>query len=141
MSVRVTRFDPLGDSWRKHPRVPPGIQQRWTFLLQRYLVHVQREDEPLADRWGEALVGLDELVRVPPDVPDVEHVVQAAVAVGDEVAHQVASVLVRVDVVKDDQSVTIETGGDGLSCRPVDDVKDGLEQEGLGLSQRFLRLS
>lgn len=97
-----------------------------------YLVDVQREDKPLADWWGEALVGLDEGVCVLSDIPDVEHVVEAAVAVGDQVAHQLAAVLVCVDVVENYQRVPVETGGDGLSCRSVDDVKEGLEQNGWG---------
>lgn len=41
-----------------------------------------------------------------------------------------AAILVCVDVVENDQRVAIETGGDGLSCRPIDDVKEGLEQKG-----------
>lgn len=44
-----------------------------------------------------------------------------------------AAVLVRVDVVEDDQGVAVEMGGDGLSRRTVDDVKDGLEREGSGV--------
>lgn len=96
-------------------------------LHQLYLFDVQWEDEPLADWWGEALVGMDEGADVLSDVPDVEHVVEAAVAVGDQVAHQVAAVLVRIDVVENHQCISIETGGDSLSCRPVDDVKEGLE--------------
>lgn len=40
-------------------------------------------------------------------------------------------ILVCVDVVENYQSVPIETGGDGLSCRSVDDVKEGLEQKRL----------
>lgn len=131
MSARVTRLAPLGGSWRKHPPVTPDVQERWEFVLRRlYLLDVQREDEPLADRRGEGLVGLDEGAGVLSDVPDVEHVVEAAVAVGDQVAHQVPAVLVRVDVVENHQRVSVETGGDGLSCRPVDDVKEGLEQKG-----------
>lgn len=97
-----------------------------------YLVDVQWEDKPLADRWTEALIGLHELVCVPSEVSDVEHVVEAAVTVGDEVTHQVSAVLVRVDVVENYQGITMETGGDRLSCCPVDNVKEGLEQKGLG---------
>lgn len=99
-------------------------------LHHLYLVGVQREDEPLADWWGEGVVGLDEGACVLSEVSDVEHVVEAAVAVADQVAHQVAAVLVCVDVVEHDQRVSIEAGGDSLSCRSTDDVKEGLEQKG-----------
>jgi len=88
---------------------------------------VERQDEPLARRRREALVVLDEVVGLLLHVPDVEHVVQVAVVVGDQVEHHVAVVLVRVDVVKDHQGVAVETGGHGLSGLSVDDVKQRLE--------------
>lgn len=44
-------------------------------LHELYLVDVQREDEPLANWWAEALVGLDEVACVLFDISDVEHVV------------------------------------------------------------------
>ena len=90
---------------------------------------VERQDEPLDDRRGEAGVGLDEVAGLLPHVLDVEHVVQVAVLVADQVEHHVAVVLVGVDVVEDHQGVAIETRGDGLPCLSVDDVEQGLRKE------------
>lgn len=98
-----------------------------------YLVGVERQDEPLADRWGEDLVGLDEFAGLLPHVLDVEHVVQVAVLVGDEVEHQVAVGLVRVDVVKNHQGVAVETSGHRLSCFSVDDVEQSLRGRNTGV--------
>lgn len=101
------------------------------FLLQLYLVDVERQDEPLARRCGEAIfIGLDEAAHVPFYVLDVEHVVQAAVLVADQVKHQVAVSLVCVDVVKNHQGVPVETSRHCLSRRSVDDVKKGLGRKG-----------
>lgn len=110
--------------------VTPHIQVNGSLgvVYEPYLVGLQWEDKPLANWWGEALVGLDEGAGVLSDVSDVEQLVEAAVLVGDQVAYQVAGVLVCVDVVEQYQCIPIETGGDGLSCRSVDDVKEGLEQ-------------
>lgn len=101
----------LGETSMCYPR----HSEIWGVLHQLYLFGVQWEDEPLTDWWGKALVGMDEGAGVLSDVPDVEHVVEAAVAVGDQVAHQVAAVLVRVDVVENYHRISIETGGDSLS--------------------------
>ena len=87
---------------------------------------VERQDEPLADRWREAFVGLDEAVGLLCHVLDVEHVVQVAVLVGDQVKHHVAVGLVRVDVVKNHQGVAIETSGHCLARLSVDDVEQSL---------------
>lgn len=94
-----------------------------------YLVDVERQDEPLADWRGEGLVGLGEFAGLLPHVLDVEHVVQVAVLVGDEVEHQVAVVLIRVDVVKNHQGVAVETSGHRLSCFSVDDVEQSLQRD------------
>lgn len=60
------------------------------------------------------------------EVLDVEHVIEAAVAVADHVKHQVAILLVRVDVVEDYQGVAVEAGRQCLARRPVDHVEQGL---------------
>ena len=93
---------------------------------QLYLVGVERQDEPPADRRREVLVGLLELAGLLLHVLDIEHVVQVAVVVADEVEHHVSIGLVRIDVVENHQGVTVETGGHGLSCLSVDDVKQSL---------------
>lgn len=51
--------------------------------LEQYLVGIDRQDEPLADRGREAFVGLDEAADFLFYVLDVEHVVQATVLVAD----------------------------------------------------------
>ncbi len=89
----------------------------------------ERQDEPLAHGRTEALVGLDEAARLLSHVLDVEHVVQVAVFVADEVKHHVAIRLICIDVVENHQGVTIETSGHGLSCVSVDDVKNGLKKK------------
>lgn len=97
--------------------------------VQVYLVDVERQNESLTNRWREVLVGLDEGVGVLCHVVEVEHVIQVAVLVGDQVKHHVAVLLVGVDVMENHQSVTIVTGGHSLSCLSVDDVKQSLEKK------------
>lgn len=73
-------------------------------------------------------MGLDEAAVVLPQVLQVEHVVQVAVLVADQVEHQVLVVFVRVDVVEKHEAVPVETGGHHISCCSIDDVKQGLER-------------
>lgn len=77
----------------------------------------ERQDEPLAGRWREALVGLDEAAGRLCHVLDVEHVVQVAVFVGDQVEHHVVVVLVGVDVVEDVESRRSELVAAHVTCR------------------------
>lgn len=93
-----------------------------------YLVDVQRQDESLADRRGELLVGLDEVVRFLGHVVEVEHVVQVAVIVGDDVEHDVVVVFVGVDVMENHQSIGSVAKRFNLSCLYVDDVKERLKR-------------
>lgn len=88
----------------------------------------ERQNKSLADRWGEFLVGVDEAVGFLFHVLDVEHVVQVAVFVADQVEHHMVVGLVGVDVVENHQCVGIETGAHLLSCVSVDDVKQCLGQ-------------
>lgn len=95
-------------------------------LSPLYLVDVERQDEPLAD-WGRKdFVGLDEAAGVVSHVLDIEHIVQVAVLVADQVEHHVTVVLIGIDVVEDHQGIAIETGGEGLPCLFVDEVQQGL---------------
>lgn len=92
-----------------------------------YLVNIEWQDEPLADGRGKGVfVGFDEAADLLPEVLDVEHVIEAAVAVADHVKHQVAILLEGVNVVEDYQGVTVEAGRQCLACCPVDNVEQGL---------------
>lgn len=91
-----------------------------------HLAGVERQDEPLAHRRRAVLVALHQGLALLPHVAQVEHVVQVAVAVGDQVEDHVAVGLVGVDVVEDHQWVAVETGGDGLPRLLVNDVKQSL---------------
>lgn len=89
----------------------------------------ERQDEPLGDGRWEAAVGLDEAAGLLSHVLDVEHVVQVAVLVADQVEHHVVVVLVGVDVVEDHQGVAVETRGNRLSRLSVYDVEQRLRKE------------
>jgi len=111
---------------QRHQVTPSGRRVRQRHQVtpsRRLLVDVERQDEPLDDRRGEAVVGLDEVAGLLSHVLDVEHVVQVAVLVADQVEHHVAVVLVSVDMVKDHHGVAIETRGDCLPGLSVDDVE------------------
>lgn len=99
-----------------------GVRRR----AEAYPLDVERQDEPLADGRAEDLVGLGEGLALSPHVLDVEHVVQVAVFVGDEVEHHVTFVFVRVDVVEGHESVGVVTRGHGLPGLSVEDVDQSL---------------
>lgn len=99
-------------------------------FLKRYLVDVERHDKPLADWRAEFLVGLHEVAGVLSHVPDVEHIVQAAVLIGDHVEHHVSVLLIGVNVVENHQGVPVVTSGYCLSRLPVDDVEQRLGWKG-----------
>lgn len=74
-------------------------------------------------------MGLDEVAGVFFQVLEIEHVVQVAVFVADQVKHHMAVVLVGIDVVENHQGISIKVGRDDLSCLFIDDMKQSLEKK------------
>lgn len=83
----------------------------------------------MANGWGELLVCLNEAVGFLSYVVEVEHVIQVAVLVGDDVKHHMPIFLIGIDVMENHQSITIKAGGHRFSCLFIDDVKQSLERE------------
>lgn len=99
---------------------------------ESYLLDAERQDEPLAEGRGELLVGVDEVVRLVCHVVKVEHVVQVAVLVGDDVEHHVAVLLVGIDVMEDHQSISVVLKGCCFPRLYIDDMKERLQRKNIG---------
>lgn len=74
-------------------------------------------------------MALDEVASLFFDVLQVEHVVQVAVRVTDQVKHHMAVILIGIDVVKNHQGIGMKTCGDFLSCFSIDDMKKSLQKK------------
>lgn len=105
------------------------LQDSWS-LIYIYLVNSERQDESLADWWGDVdLVALNEFLGFLSQVRKVEHFIQIAVFVGDHVKHYMAVVLVGVDMVENHQGIGVELGGHSLPSLLVDQVDQRLKND------------
>lgn len=87
---------------------------------------MQRKDKPLA-RWSrEVLVVLYKLVNILLHVVDVEHIVQIAVLVCDQVKDNMVIFLISIDVMEDHKWVSVVLCAHSFPSLPIDQMEQCL---------------
>lgn len=93
-----------------------------TLYFLFYLVYVERKDKPLACWSREVLVGLYKLCDILLHVVYVEHIVQIAVLVCNQVKDDMAIILISIDVMEDHKWVCVELCFHSFPSLPIDQM-------------------
>lgn len=89
-------------------------------------VSIDRDDESLTDWWREILTRLGVFLYFLLHVTYIEKVIKAAVFICDQVKHEVAFLLIGIDVMENHESVRKEFSAHCHPCLSVDYVEQSL---------------
>lgn len=98
------------------------IQSFFTLYFLCYLVYVERKDKPLTCWSREVLVGLYKLGDILLHVVYIEHIVQIAVLVCNQVKDDMAIFLIGIDVMEDHKWVCIVLRAHSFPSLPIDQM-------------------
>lgn len=92
----------------------------FTLYFLFYLVYVERKDKPLACWSREVLVGLYKMCNILLHVVEIEHIVQIAVLVRNQVKDDMAIFFISIDVMEDHKWVCVVLCFHSFPSLPID---------------------